>query len=110
MLCVQYLCGACGEDVPRLGVLCVWLCNTCDVPVCAYMQCVWHVGCVQVVRVCDVCGCLCTVCVFVYDVCVVCVCGVVMCLGGVCSMYVFLCMVYVLIVHVGCLCGVCVCL
>jgi len=26
--------------------------------------------------------------------------GVVMCLGGVCSMYVFLCMVYVLIVYV----------
>jgi len=49
VLCVQYLCGACGEDVPRLGVLCVWLCNTCDLPVCAYMQCVWHVGCVQVV-------------------------------------------------------------
>ena len=41
---------------------------------------------------------------------VVCVWGVVMCLGGVYSMFVFLCMVYVLIVHVGCLCGVCLCL
>jgi len=38
VLCVQYLCGACGEDVPRLGVLCVWLCNTCDVPVCALFR------------------------------------------------------------------------
>ena len=41
-----------------------------------------------------------SVCV-VYDVCVVCVWEVVRCLGGVCSMYVFVCMVYVLIVHVG---------
>ena len=46
--CVCGTCVAC-VDMPRVGVLCVWLCNTCGVPVCMYMQCVWYAGCVQVV-------------------------------------------------------------
>ena len=46
--CVCGTCVAC-VDMPRVGVLCVWLCNTCGVPVCVYMQCVWYAGCVQVV-------------------------------------------------------------